>query len=86
MTRFRKKPDLYKENTVLVRNEEVERFFENHPKRFPGDCSDCERWYNLAKEEKKDLLYDTYSGDLIGALDRTRKVKGRKLDLVWKTA
>ena len=84
MKRFRKKSDLYGENTVLVRNEEVDKFFKSHIKRFPDDCSCCEMWYNLAKAKNKALLYDIYTGDVIGALDDTRKTKGGKLNLVWR--
>ena len=86
MTRFRRKSDLYSENTVIVKNEEMDKFFESHIKRFPDDCSCCEMWYNLAKARKKALLYDVYTGDVIGVLDNTRHVKkGRKLNLVWRT-
>ena len=59
------------QNVVLVKNKDIDKFLKNHPNR-QGDCKSCTKWYNLAKKQGNDILYDDYTGDIIGILDATR--------------
>ena len=88
MARYRKsvkQMQIFRRNTILIKNKDIDKFLQKHPKRFPNDCSSCEAWYDLAKKEGKDILYDIYTGDIIGCIDATRILSsGKTLNLLMK--